>query len=413
MSRYDYIVCQGTYSWVAPEEKEAIRHIVDSCLNPRGIFHLHYVSFSSFYMTAMWHVLRQLAPAEDRDSVERLQYGLQLLGELRDAGAGFFKNHPQALELINTIESQTRSDDESSNLAHNVFAESLTPTYFDEIGADLERMGLRYCGDIEMRLNDPDLCVPGSLRQRFGEMNTPVQKEFFKEFCLPNYGRKDVYIRMETPDPAGARQYLRNSIGAAITEPDETVWQSITTLGRRSFYDFDDSRMQFVFQCLAAGEHNLESIIEMSEYDAQELEDAFKKLVTCQDIELCLPSELAQVPVDTRPISAEIPINKMMLDHSIDSTQEILLIAPALGGWIRIRRPEALLALDACRNGRKDSDSQVRERLINLVLNESRRGDGSLPEFLLDEQRFAHVRRAFLEYRLPLLLKSGALSGDT
>lgn len=407
LPKFDYITCQGTYSWLDRAEKSALLQILNACMAADGILLLGYVTFGRISITPMWHVMRKLVPDHDSASTRRMGRGLQLLAELRDAGARYLDAHPQALQTLNDSAAGGKSDAELSNLAHNALAENYTVSFFDEVAEELTAIGLNFCGQSSPFLNDPDLCVPVDVRQRFDTLETTAQQELFKDFVRLSVTRQDVFIRQPRATGDAGEASRPDRVGATLFAQPEQAWNQLLQADWASF-DYARPIIRFVFDLIAAGETNLDEIIEMSDYDPLALADAWRKLIASPSVGLCLPDASSAGADTPRTVSVASGYNRKALEAAADSMRTALVAAPGMGSGMQLNFPSAVVTLDYCDHELGTPDDEAFRR-VTAHLSES---DRKREPALADPAVFAEFRRWYRTNLLPALLRFGVLDHE-
>ncbi len=404
LPKFDYIACQGTYSWLDQTEKDALLRIMDGSLAAGGILLLGYVTFGRISITPMWHVMRKLVPDRNIGSAQRMTRGLQFLAELRDAGAGYFAAHPQALQTLNDSASGNKTDAELSNLAHNALAENYTISFFDELADELATIGLRYCGQSSPFLNDPDLCIPEGTRQRFDQLETAAQRELFKDFIRLSVTRRDVFVRQPRETTDTQESHRENRIGATLFAQPEQAWNQLSRPDWTSF-DYAQPVIRFVFDLIASGETNLADIVEMSDYDPPALEDAWRKLIASPGVGLCLRNASPGPAGIPQAVSLTSEYNRLALESAVASMRTILVAAPGMGSGMQINFLSAAVTLDYCAYGFDSRDDDAFRRVTEHLSESARRREPALA----DPAVFTEFRRWYRANLLPALIRFGVL----
>lgn len=404
----DYIVCNGTYSWLDAREKSVLLALVQSSLREGGLLYLGYVTLGRAAITPMWHVLRRLRPDAGQDSLARLGAGIDLLAELRDAGAAYLQQNAEALTLVNEVQAQRRAGDTSAleNLAHNLFAEDLKIELLDEICAALSPAGLGFCGSATPFLNDPDLALAPGLRGRHDALPSRVAQELLKDFMRATRVRADVFSRSPR-DEAAAERYLASGVRAALVGERIETWRRLERPDWTSF-GFVQPAVRFVFDRIADGGGSLAEVTSQAPFPPAAIRDAFCKLIASPGIELCLP-DAGKATSGVPPVVAPAcRYNELALDAARAGASTVQLAAPALGSCIPVTLPGSLLVAEFCRNGTAVPADAMHQRLRAHVAGMPGVSAAAAAQFA-DPQVFGQVRAAVLDRGLPMLLRFGAV----
>lgn len=398
----DYVACHGTWSWLDAAEKDAVLGIVRALLRRGGLLYLGYVTLGRAAVTPMWQVLRRLAPASG-DSVGRLKAGISLLAALRDHGALYPQQNPQAASVLAEVDGRRMANDLAAldNLSHNLLSDNFHIELLDDIVGRLAAAEAAFCGSAQLQQNDPDLCVPAGLRSRHDELPTRVAQELFKDFLHAPLARTDVFMRGAGRDPVAAGAWLRERIGAVLAGDFAEGWRQVEAA---RWSETSRPALRFAYERVASGVGSLADITHGAPHDAATLTEAMRKLIACAVIVPCLlpVRPIAGEPAMPRPANR---YNHVALDAASAGMGPVLLAAPALGGCLTLTFPTGLLLATMCTTGPGAS-------LHDAVLARVARMPGVPPAVcaqLANPAFFAQLQAPVATRVLPLLLRVGAL----
>ena len=143
--RFDYIVCNGVFSWVSPDARGRIVEILRNNLAPDGIA---YVSFNTLPGWHLRRVARELmcyhsAPfADAHEAIAQARAILALTAE------SYAADDPFAALIRDEYVDLSRSGD--SYLLHEMLSEHNRPFYFREFMEQVEPAGLQYLGAADL-----------------------------------------------------------------------------------------------------------------------------------------------------------------------------------------------------------------------------------------------------------------------
>jgi SAM-dependent methyltransferase len=405
----DFVACSGTFSWLDSGEKAALIRLLGHCLKPGGLLYLGYVTLGRAAVTPMWQVLRCLVPAAAGNSMARVQAGIQLLAELRDNGARYLEQNPEALRLLAEVQAQSLAGDHEAleNLSHNVFADGFRAELLDDVAGQLATAQLAFCGNATPFLNDPDLCVPAGVRARHDALESPIAQELLKDFMRATLVRADVFIKDARLDAEAASQYLLDRVQVALLGPRAETWQRLERPDWTTF-DFTTQAGRLAFDRIAAGATRIREVVRDTELPPQDVADAFCKLVASPGFELSLGTADAgdgPIPGPIRPASE---FNRRALEAAQAGASVVQLAAPGLGSCIPALLPGSLLLAEFCASGTGTPlevlHARVREQAARM-----RGVDPAAVRQLSDPRFFADLHRVVTDRTLPPLLRFGAL----
>lgn len=196
--QFDYIVCEGVFSWVGPDARRRIIEILRNNLAPRGVA---YVSFNALPGWHLRRVARELMChhstqfADPREAIAQARAMLALTAESYAADDSF------AALIREEYFALSRSDD--SYVFHEMMAKHNQPFYFWEFMEQVEPAGLQYIGAADLaRTFTWDL--PDAAR-RFLEPMALLGREQYLDFlrgarsrrCLLCHGEVELDRRLD------------------------------------------------------------------------------------------------------------------------------------------------------------------------------------------------------------------------
>lgn len=139
---FDYILCHGVFSWVAPEVQEQIFAIARDRMAPKGVAYVSYNTYPGWHLReSVRHMMRYHAGQFDTPA-EQVEQARALLGFLASASG---QEGPYAELLTRELDRLSRSSD--SYLYHEHLEQINTPMYFHRFIERAARADLRYLSE--------------------------------------------------------------------------------------------------------------------------------------------------------------------------------------------------------------------------------------------------------------------------
>ncbi|MDH5275742.1 MAG: methyltransferase regulatory domain-containing protein, partial [Gammaproteobacteria bacterium] len=338
--------------------------------------------------------------------------GIGLLTTLRDHGAKYLQQNPQALALLNDVHQEEVSGDIQglTNLSHNLLAGSYRVELLDEVAAALACVGLEFAGSAAPFSNDPDLCVPAALRECHDALPNRVSQELFKDFLGATVARFDVFIKGAQPDTTASHRYLIDRSRAALVGDRSETWRQLESPGWTSF-DLATPATRYVFERIADGIGGIAALVQGAPHSAEDICDAYFKLLASPGFDLSFDAPGAassQLPSRVSPSSG---YNRLALKAALDRGVGIIVAAPGLGGCVPVTSPGSMLLAEFCAGGTVVSDEEMHARLSARVAAIPGL-DPSLVRQVQDRDSFAALHRQIGGRVLPMLLRFGAMRPD-
>jgi SAM-dependent methyltransferase len=207
---FDFIVLHGVYSWVAAEERTAIRALLRDLLRPGG---LAYVSYNCLPGWAAEVPLRRLFSELSRDGGEISAAARELDGW---RGLGFFKAHPR-------VERATASLPErpAGYLAAEYLSDSWEPLWSVDVIDEMEIAGLRHVGSASLVDHHDALLFDRATSNAIAALATPRLRMLARDFAVNRSFRRDLFMRGGRPEDRSSLANL--SIGC----PGDDIPQSV------------------------------------------------------------------------------------------------------------------------------------------------------------------------------------------
>jgi trans-aconitate methyltransferase len=408
----DYVACVGTYSWLEPAEKSAMIRLASASLKDGGLLNIGFVTLGRAAVTPMWQVLRGLAPAGAGSSIERLKTGVGLLARLRDHGAKYLQQNPQALALLNDVyQDQVAGDIPAlTNLSHNVLAHGYRIELLDEVAASLAGAGLAFACSAAPLSNDPDLCVPMALRELHDALPSRVAQELFKDFLDATVSRFDVFIKSARPDTPASHRYLIDRSRATLVGDRAETWQQLERPDWTTF-NLATPATRYVFDRIADGTGSIGGLVQGAPHPAEDICDAYFKLLASPGFELCFDrpgAGAAQLPSRVSPASG---YNRLALKAALELGTGINVAAPGLGNFVPVAAPGSMLLAEFCAGGPVAAIEVMQARLSERLAAVPG-VDASVVNAIRDPRTFASLYQQIAGQVLPMLLRFGALTAN-
>ncbi len=264
LPQFDYITLQGVYSWVSAEVRRDVVKFIGKFLKPGGLVYNGYNTLPGW---ASQMPLRQLllnyTNGMKGNSLARAAEGLKYLQRLRDNGAAYFKQNPDAGAALDRL---LKSD--LRYVVHEFFNESWQPQYFSEVATEMAEAGLDYCGTTAFSRNYFDLGMPQKFRDMLNGAANKFVRETHKSLILNERFRADVYFKGTEPAPPAAQEKLFDDTVIGAVERRENIKRMVQLADFSISYTgkiYDD-----LLTVLADGTRTVAEIVSMPAFGAYE-----------------------------------------------------------------------------------------------------------------------------------------------
>lgn len=188
---FDFITLHGVYSWISPENRQAVVDILARWLNPGGLVYVSYNAQPGWSpMMPLQSLLLAHAAANPGRSDRQFEAALGFVNRLKDAGAGYFAANPGAAQHLATMAGQDRR-----YLTHEYLNTYWEPLAHARVATDLERAKLTYGCSATIAQNMDELAVKAELRPLLDEIADPAFVQTVRDFAMNQVFRRDIFLR--------------------------------------------------------------------------------------------------------------------------------------------------------------------------------------------------------------------------
>ena len=146
-TKFDFIIVHGIYSWVPAPVQEKILAISKKNLSPDGVAYISYNVLPGWRMRGMIRDMMLYHASKFPDNASKIQQAKSLLEFLSKSVQG--DQNPYGIFLKSELELLRKQND--SYFFHEFLEENNFPVYFHEFSAAVNRNGLKYLGDSDVR----------------------------------------------------------------------------------------------------------------------------------------------------------------------------------------------------------------------------------------------------------------------
>ncbi|MDX2223622.1 MAG: class I SAM-dependent methyltransferase [Rhodospirillaceae bacterium] len=223
---FDIIALHGVWSWVNAENRAHIVRFIADRLKPGGIVYLSYNALPGWAPVLPLRQAMKTAFDRAAGSVEdRVRAALAFADQLRQTGAKYFKNNPQADRTLTEILPMA-----PSYLAHEYFNADWTPFHFADVAADLASAGLSFAGPAQVPANITALNFTPEAQTLLKAARDQVEAETIKGVLTNTGFRRDLFVRAgRRMSPAESAAALDDVAFAALVRVADYPGLAVTT----------------------------------------------------------------------------------------------------------------------------------------------------------------------------------------
>jgi SAM-dependent methyltransferase len=187
----DFIALHGVLSWIGPEARHEIVRLIRARLKPGGVVYASYNTFPGWaaFAPIRW-LLRAHMATTSGTMADRLAQATTFLGQIEEAGAGYFKANPSLKAQLEKLAKQS-----TSYVIHEYLNEHWQPFFFPEIAELMGGAKLSFAAAATLTDNVESLCVSPALKRLCTGITDPLLAEAMQDFATNQRFRRDVYVR--------------------------------------------------------------------------------------------------------------------------------------------------------------------------------------------------------------------------
>nr|MDQ2970130.1 methyltransferase regulatory domain-containing protein [Acidobacteriota bacterium] len=220
LGEFDYVVCHGVYSWVAPETADLLLRLCRRHLAPRGIVYVSYNTYPGWHRKEMlrkmmgFHV-RSLTKGTEK--IQQVRALAQFLARFAREEGG---THLAVFEIL----ADDLAGSEDSYVFHEYLEEQNRPIYFTEFVERAAAADQQYLASAVNAKWDNNL--PKEVVQALGPVKNRIVREQYLDYLCNRTFRRSLLChagvpRSESPAPDAVRGLFASSLVRPVRpEPD-------------------------------------------------------------------------------------------------------------------------------------------------------------------------------------------------
>ena len=200
---FDFAVCHGITTWIAPPVKSALFALIGQVLKPGGLFYNSYNTYPGWLAAAPFQHLVLLEQRSQTGALA-LRAAQDHMAHIKENAGGLFKLLP-ALEQ--RLESMKNLD--PAYLVQEYNNQHWAPVFVTQMMDDLGRVKLGYLGSATLP-EAFDAVLPQAVREHLAKQPTQLVREQLRDYALNQSFRRDLYVKGQSrPWPLAHQALLR------------------------------------------------------------------------------------------------------------------------------------------------------------------------------------------------------------
>jgi SAM-dependent methyltransferase len=224
LGTFDYAVCHGITTWIAPVVKTALFRMIGQVLNPGGVFYNSYNTYPGWLSTVPFqHYV--LLEQRSKTGALALKAAIEVMSKLQTAGPQLFAAQPGLVSRMKAMESQ-----DPAYLVQEYNNQHWHPVFVTEMIDDMAAEKLSYLGTATLP-EAFNAIATTDLKELLDAQPDPALREQIRDYALNQSFRRDLYVKGhrrpwsgQLRDLIGATRFIRNT---AVKRPEPGEHYSI------------------------------------------------------------------------------------------------------------------------------------------------------------------------------------------
>jgi SAM-dependent methyltransferase len=188
LGQFDYAICHGITTWIAPQVQEALFSWIGETLKPGGIFYNSYNTFPGWLAAVPFQHLVLLEQRTKTGSLA-LKSARQNMESLKTSSPGLFSTLPNLETRLKTMEIQ-----DPAYLVQEYNNQFWQPVFVTEMMDKMSAVKLRYLGTATLP-EAYDSAISGDVKNLLASQTDPHVREQIRDYALIQSFRRDLYVK--------------------------------------------------------------------------------------------------------------------------------------------------------------------------------------------------------------------------
>jgi SAM-dependent methyltransferase len=192
LPEFDFITLHGIYSWISPENRQAIVRFIREKLKPGGIVYISYNVMPgwSTLMPLRRLLLEHAASLGSRSRAASISASLDFAKRLGDLNARYFVHNPQVAARVEDLRTKDRN-----YIAHEYFNNDLHPFYFQDVAEELAEAKLTWIGSASALETADELHMTPEQIQLLAEIDNLDFRQTVRDHIVNQQFRRDIFVK--------------------------------------------------------------------------------------------------------------------------------------------------------------------------------------------------------------------------
>lgn len=257
LPQFDYVTLHGVYSWISPENRQAVVRFLARFVKPGGVVYVTYNAMPGWLLgLPLQRMLSEYARLEPGRSDHAMERALGFLRAAQAAGARPFADP----EMVARLEREVARG-QIAYLAHEYLNENWQPLYHSDVARDFAEAKLEYVGAATLLENYPELALAPEQLELLAGIGVGAVRETFKDYFMVRSFRRDVFVRGARRLSAEAKDARLRALPLTLTVPRDEARHVIGV--PRGEARLEEKVYTPVFDALAGGVRTIGELLDL------------------------------------------------------------------------------------------------------------------------------------------------------
>lgn len=192
---FDFITLHGIWSWISPENQEALVTFLGKRLRVGGLVYVSYNSLPGWAAAApLRELLFDLADQASGSIFQRFSTAAEQARAMAEKNAIYFTANPNLRNRLDGLKAMS-----PHYLVHEYLNQEWRPLYHRDVAGSMSAARLTYVGSATIQEQLPDLSLPQAAREMLNAMPPGPRRETLKDYWLNTQFRRDIFSRGAIP----------------------------------------------------------------------------------------------------------------------------------------------------------------------------------------------------------------------
>jgi SAM-dependent methyltransferase len=188
LGEFDFAVCHGITTWIAPAVKQSLFKMIGSLLKPGGLFYNSYNTYPGWLPTVPFQHL-VLLEQRSKTGALALNAARSHMERLLEAAPGMFNALPGLTARLKNMDTQ-----DPAYLVQEYNNNYWQPVFVTQMMDDLAAVKLNYLGTATLA-EAYDTVLSAPVRALIAEQSVPAIREQLRDYATNQTFRRDLYVK--------------------------------------------------------------------------------------------------------------------------------------------------------------------------------------------------------------------------